>query len=163
MTGQQPKSQLLEVLQEPLRAGGLDLEDVEISTAGRKRVVRVLIDREGGISLDEIAAATTQVSDILDESDVLGDTPYTLEVTSPGIDRPLTQPRHWRRNRDRLVKVVRRDGSQLTGRVLAADERQATLDVEGSQQQVPYAEVAKARVEVEFNRPRPQGGSEERE
>lgn len=153
MTGQQPKSELLEVLEGPLRNSGLDLEDVEISTAGRKRLVRVLVDRDGGISLDEIADATTKVSSVLDASDVLGENPYTLEVTSPGLDRPLTRPRHWRRNTDRLVAVTMHDGQHVTGRVRSADEESATLDVDGTEQTVRYADVSKARVEVEFNRP----------
>jgi ribosome maturation factor RimP len=140
-------------LRDPLVASGLDLEDVEISTVGRRRLVRVLVDKDGGVTLDEIADATHLVGGLLDNSDVLGDAAYTLEVTSPGIDRPLTQPRHWRRNVDRLVKVRPREGQQFTGRVLDVDDSRAVLDVDGERRAVPYAEVAKATVEVEFNRP----------
>ena len=123
MTGQQPNEALLEVLSGPLGASGIDLEGVEVSTAGRRRLVRVLVDKDNGISLDEVADATRLVGGVLDSSDVLGESPYTLEVTSPGIDRPLEHPRHWRRNLDRLVKVtsgrrwiVRRAASRVWAR-----------------------------------------------
>ena len=82
---------------------GLDLEDVEVTAAGRRRRVCVVVDRDGGIDLDAVADVSKSVSDVLDASDALGSAPYVLEVTSPGVDRPLTQPRHWRRARGRLV------------------------------------------------------------
>lgn len=153
MTGVEPTEQLLALLRPPLAAEGLDLEAVQISSAGRRRVVRVLVDKDGGVTLDDVARATTLVGDRLDESDALGERPYTLEVTSPGVDRPLTAPRHWRRNLDRLVAVSFGDGATLTGRVLSADDDQATLDVDGEQRAVRFADVSKARVEIEFNRP----------
>lgn len=154
MTGRQPKEALLAILSQPLNATGIDVEGVEVSNAGRRKLVRVFVDKDGGVTLDDIAGATTVVSDLLDRSDVLDDHPYTLEVTSPGVDRPLTQPRHWRRNLDRLVRVQPREGADFTGRIVAAHESGATVDVNGTLRQVPYADVAKARVEIEFNRPR---------
>ena len=90
---------------------GLDLEAVELTPAGRRRVLRVAVDKDGGVTLDDVAEATKEVSRLLDASDVMGEQPYTLEVTSPGIDRPLTLPRHWRRNAGRLVKVTTHDGA----------------------------------------------------
>jgi ribosome maturation factor RimP len=152
VTGRQQPDALLDVLAAPLESRGLDLEGVEVSSAGRRRLVRVLVDKDGGVTLDEIAAATTLVSDELDATDVMGEAPYTLEVTSPGIDRPLTLPRHWARNVDRLVKVDPVDGAPYTGRILSAAERAARLDVDGAPREVRYDEVATARVEVEFNR-----------
>ncbi|NYD42367.1 ribosome maturation factor RimP [Nocardioides panaciterrulae] len=139
-------------LVDPLSALGLDLEAVEISPAGKRRVLRVAVDRDGGVTLDDVADATRKVSEVLDSSDVMGEQPYTLEVTSRGVDRPLTLPRHWRRNADRLVKVTLADGSSHTGRILDSDEDKATLDVSGHRQDVAYADVAKALVQVEFNR-----------
>ena len=88
----------------------------------------------------------------LDDSDVMGVQPYTLEVTSPGVDRPLTQPRHWRRNAGRLVRVSCRDGSTVTGRIAGSDDEAASLDVDGTERRVAFADVAKAKVQVEFNR-----------
>jgi ribosome maturation factor RimP len=152
--GKQPEQPLLDLLAGPLASAGLDVEAVELASAGRRRMVRVLVDKDGGVTLDEISDATRTVNNLLDESDVMGEAPYTLEVTSPGIDRPLTEPRHWRRNVDRLVKVTMTDGSSLTGRVKDADESAATLDVSGSTRALAYDDVAKAKVEIEFNRPR---------
>ena len=90
----------------PLGVLGLDVEAVEVTPAGNRRVLRIAVDGDDGVSLDTIADATRVVSDTLDESDVMGERPYTLEVTSRGVERPLTLPRHWRRNVDRLVAVT---------------------------------------------------------
>jgi ribosome maturation factor RimP len=127
---------------------GADLEEVEVTPAGRRRVLRVVVDRDGGIDLDGVADLSHAVSEALDTSDVMGGQPYVLEVTSPGTDRPLTQPRHWRRAVGRLVKVELSDGPARTARVLAAGEDGADLE-DGP---VVYAQVRRARVEVEFNR-----------
>jgi ribosome maturation factor RimP len=139
-------------LVDPLAAQGLDIEAVELTPAGKRRVLRVAVDKDGGVTLDEVAAATREVGRVLDDSDVMGGQPYTLEVTSRGVDRPLTLPRHWRRNVERLVKVTLDEGSAITGRVVAAGDEAATLDVSGTQREVPYAQVHKALVQVEFNR-----------
>lgn len=146
------RDRLAEVLTEPLSAVGLDVEAVDLTPAGKRRMLRVAVDKDGGVTLDDIAEATREVSRLLDESDVMGERPYTLEVTSPGIDRPLSLPRHWRRNQDRLVKVTRTDGETLTGRILRCDDDAATVDVEGREREVAYATVTKARIQVEFNR-----------
>ena len=152
MSTDQTRDRLAGVLTAPLAATGLDLEAVEITPAGRRRMLRVAVDKDGGVSLDDVAAATREVSRVLDDSDVMGEQPYLLEVTSPGIDRPLTLPRHWRRNRDRMVRVTREDGTTLTGRIGDSDERRVVLDVDGTATEVPLAEVRKALVQVEFNR-----------
>lgn len=154
MTGRQPKEHLLMILTQPLSDNGLDLEDVEVSNAGRRQLIRVLLDKDGGVTLDDIARATTVVSDLLDRHDALDDHPYTLEVTSPGVDRPLTEPRHWRRNIGRLVHVHPREGADFTGRIVEAGDESATVDVDAKRRDVLYAEVAKARVQIEFNRSR---------
>ena len=140
------------LLGEPMGHLGLDLEAVDLSKAGKRSVLRVAVDKDGGVSLDDIAEATREVSRLLDESDVMGEQPYTLEVSSPGVDRPLTLPRHWRRNAGRLVKVTRVEGEPVTGRITASDEESATLDVDGSAVQVRYDEVRKAKVQIEFRR-----------
>jgi len=113
------------------------------------------------VTLDDVADATREVSRVLDDSDVMGELPYTLEVTSRGVDRPLTLPRHWRRNEDRLVKATLADGSEVTGRVVGSDETAATLDVDGERREVAYADVAKALVQIEFNRKTTSTGDEE--
>ena len=136
----------------PLAALGMDVEAVELSPAGKRRVLRVAIDKDGGVSLDDVAEATREVDRVLEEGDAMGEQPYTLEVTSRGVDRPLVAPRHWRRNADRLVKVTLDDGSAVTGRITASDDAAATLDVDGATHEVAYARVAKALVQIEFNR-----------
>lgn len=152
MSTDQIRDRLAEVLTAPLAAQGLDLEVVEITPAGRRRLLRIAVDKDGGVSMDDVADATKEISRVLDDSDVMGEQPYTLEVTSPGTDRPLTLPRHWRRNESRLVKVTATDGTTLTGRVRGSNEESVTLDVDGAERVLPYRDVAKARVQIEFNR-----------
>ena len=153
MANDQTRERLVEELTQPLLGLGLDLEVAEVTPAGRRRVLRIAVDKDGGVTLDDVAAATKEISRLLDASDVMGEHPYTLEVTSPGIDRPLVLPRHWRRNTDRLVKVTTTEGETVTGRVLSADDESATLDVDGTERAITLAEVAKAHVQIEFNRP----------
>ncbi len=143
---------LADELTDPLGALGLDLEAVDLSSAGKRRVLRVAIDKDGGVTMDDIADATREVSRVLDESDVMGATPYTLEVSSPGVDRPLTLPRHWRRNTGRLVTVTFAEGEPLTGRITESDADGAVLDVEGAEQRLEYAEVRKAKIQIEFKK-----------
>jgi ribosome maturation factor RimP len=141
-------------LLEPVVSGaGYDLEDLTVSAAGKRSVVRVLVDKDGGVTLDDVADVSRLVSEALDAADeqdptLLGAT-YVLEVSSPGVDRPLTEPRHWRRNVGRRVSVVLRDGSTADGRITAADDAGVTLDGE---RELPWAEVARGLVQVEFTR-----------
>ena len=137
----------------PLQELGLDVEAVEITPAGKRRILRVAVDKDGGVTLDDVADATREVSRVLDDSDVMGEHPYTLEVTSRGVDRPLTLPRHWRRNADRLVAVTLSDGEVLTGRIQESDDTGAQLEADGHARHVSFAEVDKALVQIEFNRP----------
>jgi len=139
-------------LETPLGALGLDVEAVELTPAGNRRVLRIAVDGDNGVTLDEVAEAARAISEVLDASDVLGEQPYTLEVTSRGVDRPLTLPRHWRRNATRLVKVTDTEGTSFTGRIVEAGPEAATLDVDGTHREVDYTDVAKALVQVEFNR-----------
>ena len=141
-----------------VQGAGVELDDVELRPVGRLLLLRVLVDTATGITLDEVAAASQAVSEALDSSDVLGDEPYTLEVSSPGIDRPLTEPRHWRRNLGRLVAVTRTDGRTLTARVVAVSDDGATVELEESEKgrtsrtTLALADVKRAVVEVEFSR-----------
>lgn len=141
---------LTELLTGPLAALGVDLEAVEVTRAGRRRMLRVAVDKDGGPTMDDVAEVTREVSRLLDGSDVMGEQPYTLEVSSRGVDRPLALPRHWRRNTGRLVKADLADGSTVSGRVVGSDEESATLDVSGTQRRIPYADVRRARVQIEF-------------
>jgi ribosome maturation factor RimP len=152
MATAETRDRLAEELTTPIGQLGLDLEAVDLSSAGRRRILRVAVDKDGGVTMDDIADATREVSRVLDESDVMGEQPYTLEVSSPGVDRPLTLPRHWRRNTGRLVKVTFADRDPVTGRITACDDDAAVLDVDGAERRVAYAEVKKAKVQIEFKK-----------
>lgn len=148
------RESLLALLTPVVEAEGLDLEDVVVTPAGKRRQLRVVVDRDGGVELDLVAAVSTAVSAALDVSDAMGGSPYVLEVTSPGVDRPLTEPRHWRRAADRLVAATLSDGRSLQGRVTGADDDGVTLDVDGTPTRLTWPEVVSGRVQVEFNRPK---------
>lgn len=143
----------LRTVVEPLvEQAGFDLDDLVVTPAGKRRLVRVVLDADGGVTLDQCAEVSREVSRALDDADAMGDQPYTLEVSSRGVSRPLTLPRHWRRSVDRLVAVSLRDGGTVRGRVTESDDESATLDVDGGRRTVLYDEVAKAVVQVEMNR-----------
>jgi len=141
------------VLTPVVSAAGYDLEGLDVQPAGRRRLLRVMVDRDGGIDLDAVAGLSRDLSAALDASDAMGDQPYVLEVTSPGVDRPLTAPRHWRRNQDRLVTVELNDHHTVKGRITAADQTTATLLTEDGVHTVSFRDVQVAHVEVEFRRP----------
>lgn len=136
----------------PLQDAGYDLEAVDVTPAGRRRLLRIAVDKDGGVTMDEIAEATKTVSRLLDDSEAMGEQAYTLEVTSPGVDRPLTLPRHWRRNVGRLVALTLRDGDKVTGRIAASGEDEVELTTPEGTRSLAIADVAQARVQVEFNR-----------
>lgn len=146
---------LLAAVVEPVVVeAGYDLEDVAVSTAGRRTLVRLTIDRDGGFTLDDVADVSRAVSAALDDADTsVVPGAYVLEVSSPGVDRPLTAERHWRRNVGRLVEVRLKDGSTVTGRIVDSEPTLARLDVDGAERAVAYADVARAHVQIEFNRP----------
>ncbi len=143
---------LRELLERVVGGLGGDLEELNEQRAGSRRLLRLVVDRDGGVTLDDVAEISQAVSAALDASDVMGETPYVLEVTSPGVGRPLTAPRHWRRAAGRLVQVNLSDGGQLTGRVGESDEDGVVLDVDGTARRIEYVQIAKAKVQVEFNR-----------
>ena len=136
---------------------GLDLEAVELSPSGsarsgRRRMLRIAVDADGGVPIETITEATRELSKVLDTSDVMGAQPYTLEVTSRGVDRPLTLPRHWRRNVGRLVIADLADGSRVKGRITTVDEDAVEITVDGALRRVALEDVASARIEAELTR-----------
>jgi ribosome maturation factor RimP len=153
------QSERLRGLLEPLvGARGLDLEEIEVTPAGKRRVLRVVVDSDEGVQLDACAELSRAMSETLDASDAMGGAPYVLEVTSPGTDRPLTEQRHFRRAVGRLIKAQLREGGELVARITAVDEEGLDLEVPGvkgrrpTSRRLAFDEIAKARVEVEFNR-----------
>ncbi|ACQ80742.1 protein of unknown function DUF150 [Beutenbergia cavernae DSM 12333] len=141
-------------LLEPVAAGcGLHLEDVAVSPAGRRRRVRVtldLADGPGALGSNDLADASRAVSAALDDADVVTG-PYVLEVSTPGTDRPLTQPRHFRRAQGRLVTLTLAAGTHVSGRLLSADDDGIHVRTDaGATTTFAYADVATGRVEVEL-------------
>ncbi len=146
-----PREDLLSLLRPVVEVEGLDLEDIEVTPAGKRRLVRVLVDKNGGVPLDDIAAISSRISAALDEAGSVGETPYVLEVSSPGVSRPLTEHRHWRRNRGRLVEVALSSGDTLVGRVREAGEAGIALEVDAVLRQLPWSEITSGQVQVEFS------------
>ncbi|PKV88272.1 ribosome maturation factor RimP [Streptomyces sp. TLI_146] len=153
------QSERLRGLLEPLvSAKDLDLEEIEVSRAGRRRMLRIVVDSDEGVELDTCAELSRAVSDALDESDVMGDEEYVLEVTSPGAERPLSELRHYVRATGRLARFTLAEGGELVARILSADEDGVDLEVPGvkgrkaTARRIAFADIAKARVEIEFNR-----------
>ncbi|MCX5108972.1 ribosome maturation factor RimP [Streptomyces sp. NBC_00378] len=153
------QSERLRGLLEPLvSAEQLDLEEIEVSRAGRRRVLRIVVDSEEGVELDACAELSRAISEKLDETDAMGDGEYVLEVSSPGADRPLTEHRHYVRATGRLAKLNLHEGGELVARILAVDEDGLDLEVPGvkgrkpTSRRVAFDEIAKARVEIEFSR-----------
>ena len=147
------QARAVRTLAEPIVSGfAADLEDVVVRQAGRRRIVRVVVDHDGGLSLDLVAEISRALSAALDDSDALGSAPYVLEVSSPGVDRPLTAQRHWRRAIGRLVEVALTSGAHVAGRVAAADADSATLATDAGERVVAFADVRRALVQVEFAR-----------
>ncbi|MFD0063433.1 MULTISPECIES: ribosome maturation factor RimP [unclassified Streptomyces] len=155
------QSERLRSLLEPLVSSqGLDLEEIEVASVGRKRVLRVVVDSDSGADLDQVADVSRALSAKLDETDAMGEGEYDLEVGTPGAERPLTEHRHYLRAIDRLVKFQLADGAdtELVARILKVDDEGLDLEVPGVKGRKPTArrltfdDIAKARVQVEFNR-----------
>ena len=153
------EGRIADVIGPVIAAAGMDLESVRVSAAGRRRLLRVVVDSDRGVSLDDAAAISRKLSAALDATPVMGDFPYTLEVSSPGVDRPLTDPRHWRRAVGRLVQVTAADAGPISGRVLAADSDGVTLDVAGDHRRFGYAALGAGAIQVEFGHPQTELGA----
>jgi ribosome maturation factor RimP len=129
-----------------IEASGNYLEELTITTAGKVKILTVIVDSDSHLNLDQITAVTKEISEIVEGLAELGENAFTLEVTSPGIDRPLTKPRHWRKNFDRLVKITMTSGKDVEGRIGEATE--ATVLV--GDQKVSFEDIKRAVLEIEF-------------
>jgi ribosome maturation factor RimP len=144
---------LTELLEPVVSAAGLDLEYVRVGRAGRRSLLRVVVDADQGVDTDRIAQVSRAVAAEVDASDVMGSAPYTLEVSSPGVDRPLTEPRHWRRASGRLVQVPLSDtAGTVQGRVITAGPGGVTLDVGGERREFGYGDLGPGQIQVEFGK-----------
>lgn len=150
------KDQISELVTPAVSDQGFYLEDVHVATPGSHRIVTCIVDGDASLNLDQVTTVSRVISELLDEAAFMGETPFTLEVTSPGVDRPLTQPRHFAKNIDRLLKIIKLDGSEVAGRILSNTDHDVTLTVavkkETIKQTVSLSEIKRAVVEIEFNR-----------
>jgi ribosome maturation factor RimP len=143
---------LAELIEPVVGAAGMDLESVRMSVAGKRRLLRIVVDGDHGVSLDDAADVSREISAMLDGANALGEVPYTLEVSSPGVDRPLTEPRHWRRAVGRLVKVKVAGEGTVEGRILAADADGVTLDLAEGERRFELGELGAGGIQIEFGR-----------
>lgn len=151
-----PPERIVELVTDLLDNEGYDLEDVVVTAAGKHSTVRLMVDSDAGLGLDEAARLSRLVSDAFDSVSDFGESPYVLEVTSPGIGRPLTLDRHWRRAQGRKARIETADETfvarvgELVGdtiRVVASDKQGPFV------RSLPLSDVRKAVVEIEFSPP----------
>ena len=140
------KEDISDAVTPALSALGFYLEDVTITSAGRRSMLTIIVDGDTHLSLDQVTSATKAIGEIVESIQSLGETPFTLEVTSPGLDRPLTKVRHWQKNINRLVKVVLQDGSEIKGRINEVNEANSVV----GEIKVNYSDIKRATLEVEF-------------
>jgi ribosome maturation factor RimP len=148
--------QIAQLVTPAVQAQGFFLEEVLLVSPGKHRIVTCIVDGQSSLNMDQVTAVSRAISELLDEAAFMGEAPFTLEVTSPGVDRPLTKPRHFAKNVDRLLKVMRTDGEVVTGRISGNTETELTLSVtekkEVKEVVIALADIKRATVEIEFNR-----------
>ncbi|MBU3753369.1 MAG: ribosome maturation factor RimP [Candidatus Nanopelagicaceae bacterium] len=144
---------LTELLTPAVTRAGFVLEEVTVTPVGKRRLIAVVVDCEDrNPSLDEVTVVSKEVSAILDNYTQMGEMPFTLEVTTPGIDRPLTLGRHWKKNIGRLVKITPKTGEKYIGRIASVKDNAVTIEIKGKESEISFAEISRAQIEVEFNR-----------
>jgi ribosome maturation factor RimP len=147
---------ITELVQPAVEKAGFFLEEVHVVSPGKHKIVTCTVDGQTPLNLDQVTSVSRDISELLDSAEFMDDTAFTLEVTSPGVDRPLTLPRHWLKNINRLVKVVKLDGSVVNGRITSIEEANIVLleDVKGKVKEhaLSVNEIKRATVEIEFNR-----------
>ena len=145
------KDQIFDLLDPAISQAGYFLEDVQVATPGKSRIITVIVDSDKPLNLDQVTVVSRQVGELLDNATIMGEQAFTLEVTSPGIDRPLTKPRHWHKNVGRLVKIVLTDGKVVTGRIASSNEISAVVEHDG-EDTILFSEIKRAHIEVEFKK-----------
>jgi ribosome maturation factor RimP len=144
------------LVQPAVESAGFFLEDVHVVSPGKHRIITCVVDGHTPLNLDQVTSVSRDISELLDVADFMDETAFTLEVTSPGVDRPLTLARHWQKNLNRLVKVVKQDASTVNGRITTIEDSQVILieDIKGKSKEhiVQFADIKRATVEIEFNR-----------
>ena len=140
------KEQVAAAITPIIESLGFYVEDIAITSAGKRSMLTVIVDGDTHLSLDQVTVATKAISEIVENLPTLGNNPFTLEVTSPGLDRPLTKPRHWQKNKDRLIKIILNDGKEITGRIKDSTQLAVTVD----EQVINFADMKRATLEIEF-------------
>ena len=140
------KEEVAAVIAPIIQATGNYLEDITIQSAGKRRMITVIVDSDTHLNLDQVTVVTKEISEVIENLAALGEIPFTLEVTSPGVDRPLTLPRHWAKNLGRLVKASLNDGGEVKGRIGQSTQVSVLID----EATISYADIKKAVLEVEF-------------
>jgi ribosome maturation factor RimP len=150
------KDSLLELLTPAVENAGFFLDEVQITSPGNHRTVICVVDGIKPLNMDEVTSVSRVISEILDQAPVMGEEAFTLEVTSPGVDRPLTLPRHWTKNLTRLIKITLNDGNVITARLNEFNDSHAQLveNIKGRMKnhEIAFADIKRAVVEIEFNR-----------
>jgi ribosome maturation factor RimP len=148
--------QIAQLVTSAVEAQGFFLEEVLLVSPGKHRIITCIVDGDSSLNMDQVTAVSRAISELLDEAPFMGEAAFTLEVTSPGVDRPLTKPRHFAKNVDRLLKVTRTDGEVVTGRITANTDADVTLLVTENEESkeivIAFADIKRATVEIEFNR-----------
>ena len=142
------KDQIFDLLDPAISQAGYFLEDVQVATPGKSRIITVIVDSDKPLNLDQVTVVSRQVGELLDNATFMGEQAFTLEVTSPGIDRPLTLERHWRKNIGKLVKVVKNSDGIVEGRILSVTSNSAILE----NAEINFADVRKATLVIEFKK-----------
>ncbi len=140
------KEQVAAAITPAIESLGFYVEDIAITSAGRRSMLTVIVDGDTHLSLDQVTVATKAISEIVENLPTLGSNPFTLEVTSPGLDRPLTKPRHWQKNKDRLIKIILNDGNEISGRIKDSTQLAVTVD----ERKVNFTDIKRATLEIEF-------------
>jgi ribosome maturation factor RimP len=140
------KEEIAAAITPTIESLGFYLEDLNITSAGRRSMLTIIVDGDTHLTLDQVTSVTKAIGEIVENIQSLGESAFTLEVTSPGLDRPLTKPRHWRKNIDRLVKIILLDGKEIKGRVKDVSEITVTVD----EQLINFSEIKRATLEIEF-------------
>lgn len=140
------KEQVAAAITPAIESLGFYVEDIAITSAGRRSMLTVIVDGDTHLSLDQVTVATKAISEIVENLPTLGSNPFTLEVTSPGLDRPLTKPRHWQKNKDRLIKIILNDGNEISGRIIESTQLAVTVD----ERKVNFTDIKRATLEIEF-------------
>jgi ribosome maturation factor RimP len=140
------KEQVAAAITPAIESLGFYVEDIAITSAGKRSMLTVIVDGDTHLSLDQVTVATKAISEIVENLPTLGNSPFTLEVTSPGLDRPLTKPRHWQKNKDRLIKIILINDKEITGRIKDSTQSAVTVD----EQVINFADMKRATLEIEF-------------